>query len=665
MQALLIVARAAHFAAAISLTGVFAFECLVAAPALRSAGAGYEAAAGLRRRFRRFAWASLALALISGAAWLVAVTADMSGKPLGFVLSHGMVGVVLTDTRFGEDWLLRLAGAALLGVLLTVQPERRQLAGGGASWGALAVAAMMLASLAWAGHGAATAGSAGELHLAGDILHLLAAGTWLGTLPLLWLLLTETGRTGGTQAAMVTRAASRRYSILATASVTALLTGGLVNTWFLAGTLPALVGTGYGRLLLTKIALFVAMLVVAAVNLLRLTPRLAKPDSSAARHTAAQLRRNAFIESMLGLGVLAIVGTLGILPPGLHEEPGWPFPFRLNLAALAVGEQIQLAIAAALFCGCGIAVVTTAASGLYRRTAAAAVGALLCGAAGGLLLAPSLEPAYPTSFYAPAEPYSAPSVARGSALFRENCVSCHGVSGRGDGPAAAGLPSRPADLTEPHLLTHSPGDLFWWVSRGRANGAMPGFAAALTPEQRWDVINFIRARAAGVLVREVGGEITGAAAYPVPEFAFEADGVQDTLRRILEQGPALLVLYGPPTPSTRLRELAAVRQRLAAAGLQVLAVELSEPAGEPAHGDRASLPLIVQVSGDVRATLTLFRAPADGGETELIIDKNGDARARWTAHGSDGLPDPDTLIAATVRAARFAVAAPSHTGHAH
>ena len=36
----------------------------------------------------------------------------------------------------------------------------------------------------------------------------------------------------------------------------------------------------------------------------------------------------------------------------------------------------------------------------------------------------------------------------GEALFEENCVACHGISGRGDGPSAAGLATDPADLTQ-------------------------------------------------------------------------------------------------------------------------------------------------------------------------------------------------------------------------
>lgn len=35
----------------------------------------------------------------------------------------------------------------------------------------------------------------------------------------------------------------------------------------------------------------------------------------------------------------------------------------------------------------------------------------------------------------------------GRALYEDFCLSCHGASGRGDGPAAVGLDHPPADLT--------------------------------------------------------------------------------------------------------------------------------------------------------------------------------------------------------------------------
>jgi putative copper export protein/mono/diheme cytochrome c family protein len=667
MDGLLIAARTLHFAAVITLTGVFAFECLVAGPALRQSGAAPASAARLRRHLTWLEWVSLVLAIGSGAVWLIAVAANMSGKPVGIALRQDVVSVVLTRTRFGEDWLLRLALGGLLGSGLLARRGLRR-ADGTIGWAALLVASLLLASLAWAGHGAATPGSPGDLHLAADILHLLGAGFWLGTLPPLALLLTEARRTRDPRWGAVVRRAIRRYSILAMASVAVLLVGGGVNTWFLAGTVPALVGTEYGRLLLVKIALFIATLIVAAVNLLRLTPRLAAGFDGARNliwRTVSQLRRNSLIEVSFGFCVLAIVGVLGTLPPGLHTEPGWPLPFRVDLDALTTPSLIFLVILGVFAIGCAIGAVAAAAAGHYRRMAAFAAALVFSFVVGWIPLRPAVEPAYPTSFYARGEPYAAPSVARGAALFAENCALCHGVTGRGDGPATASLPARPADLTAPHLFAHTEGDLFWWVSHGTANRAMPGFAEVMSVKARWDVINFIRARAAGVLARSIGPEIAAVAAPPVPDFAFETDGVQQTLRQELETGPVLLLLFASPAPTARLRQLAAARPQFEAARLNVVAAEIAITQQETTESGPVLPPDVVDISSEVISTLALFRAPADGGETELMLDRAGNIRARWTAAGRQGLPDADTLVADAVRVGRLGVTAQSHTSHTH
>ena len=188
-------ARFFHYTAVIMLSGVFAFERLVSGPAFRQSGASLTGAAALRQRLGWLAWANLALALASGAAWLVAVAVGMSGKPFGTALLQGAVPIVLTRTRFGEDWLVRLGLAVALGFCLLVQGGRRWRASRAIGWTALLLAAAMLASLAWAGHGASTPGPAGDLHLAADLCHLLAAGLWLGTLLPLVLLLAEGRRT--------------------------------------------------------------------------------------------------------------------------------------------------------------------------------------------------------------------------------------------------------------------------------------------------------------------------------------------------------------------------------------------------------------------------------------------------------------------------------------
>ena len=659
MDGFLVAARFLHYTAVILLTGVFAFECLIARPALRLARGPPFDLDGLHRRLGWLAWASLALAIVSGATWLVAVAAGMSGQPLGAALAHGAEWVVLTRTRFGEDWELRLVLALLLGVCLLA----RRWASGAIGWAALFLAGAMLASLAWAGHGASTPGPAGDLHLAADFLHLLAAGLWLGTLPPLILLLAEERRTGGPHWATLAATATRRYSTMAIASVSALLAGGVVNTWFLAGTVPALVGTEYGRLLLTKIGLFVAMLLVAAVNLLRLTPRLARGGVPIiVQRTVARLQSNAGIETAFGLGVVAVVSVLGTLPPGLHAEPQWPFPFRIDIDALTVGSRITAVLLALIVCGCAIAVVATAAAGRYRQTAAFAVVLVLCLAGGWLPLRPAIAPAYPTSFYAAAQPYDASSVAHGAVVYSGNCTACHGETGHGDGPAAAGLPIRPADLTAPHFFAHRPGDLFWWISHGMDEGIMPGFADVLSPNQRWDVINFIRARAAGAITARVGPEVTTEPAPEVPDFDFEAGGVQQTLRQTLEKGPVLLVLFEPPPPLVRLRQLKAAQPQFGTAELQVIAVALG-PAPEPISEEGS--PLIVGVSAEAVVTLALFRRADDGGETELLLDRAGDIRARWALTMPDGLPPPAALVADAQRVGQMPAPIPAHLGHMH
>jgi len=649
--------RLLHYAATVSLEGTFVFWCLIAWPAFHRTKASQAFQARLDRRLFAFAWASLLVALASGGAWLVIVASHMSGMPLSGILQGPVVGVVLTQTRFGEDWGLRAALVVVLaGCLAVLGLTRKHVAG----WIGLLAASAFIAALAWAGHGAAAEDVPFDaIHLPADILHLLAAGAWLGGLLPLVLLLAQARGDGSPEAVTVARAATLRFSKLGISCVGTLLVTGLVNTWFLSGSVPALLGTLYGQLLLVKVALFAIMIAVAGVNQLRLTPRLADVASDAALRLRAvrKLRRNASIEASLGVFVLAVVGIIGILPPGLHTEPRWPLPFRLDFGEIAAGKQAALVIAAVAFVLCLAAAALTAERRRYREMAASIACIVLFGSVGWVALRPGIVRAYPTSFYASTQPYAAPSIARGAPLYAENCAMCHGATGRGDGPLAGKLPIRPADLTEPHLFAHKVGEIFWWVSYGRDNGVMPSFADKLNPDQRWDLINFLLARAAGDLTDEVGPQISTTSAPPLPDFAFERNGVQNTLSQTLKNGPALIVLFAAHAPRARLEQLARLEPRLAPAGLHVVAVALDR--------STAKGPLIVEVSDDVRGTLGLFRSRTDGGETELMLDRGANIRARWTESGARGLADAATLLRDAVRVASIPVAAANHAGHAH
>jgi len=639
------------------LEGTFVFWCLISGPAFRHAQAVQGLQARLDRRLLALGWSSLLVALVTGAAWLVMVASSMSGMPLTAVFRGGVLGIVLTQTRFGEDWLIRAALVVVTVGCLVVQGYTRKHV---SVWIGLLASATFMASLAWAGHGAATENVPfAGIHLPADILHLLATGAWLGALLPLVLLLAEVRHDGSSDELEVAQAATLRFSTLGLTSVGTLLVTGLVNTWFLSGTIPALLGTLYGQLLLVKVALFATMIAVASRNRTRFIPRLTAVASEAALRLRAlrQLGGNASIEASIGVFVLAIVGIIGTLPPGLHTEPRWPLAFRLDLGEIVARTQTMLDVIVILFALCLAAAAFAVQRRRYREMAASIAGLIVLGIIGWLALRPGIVRAYPTSFYASTQSYAAPSVARGMPLYTQNCMVCHGAAGHGDGPLASKLPTRPKNLTVPHLFAHKVGDIFWWVSHGSDDGVMPGFANKLTPDQRWDLINFVLARASGDLSDHAGSQIATTAALPLPDFAFEQNSAQNTLSQMLKKGPVLVVLFAADPPRARLEQLAGLGPRLAAAGLQVVAVGLGPSTDKG--------PLIVEVADDVRATLALFRSTTDGGETEFMLDRGANIRARWTASEAGGLADTATLLADAVRVARIPVAAANHAGHAH
>ena len=319
MTNLLYYARAVHFAASISAAGVVFFVVFIAEPALRKTRNGARVIASLRSWLAWIAWTSLALAVLSGVAWLFLTAASMSGQPVSEVLPQGVLWIVVSQTDFGNDWLARFVLACLLAAAFVPLFSAMGAPSLRLKTAAVILAAALVGSLAFAGHAIGGEGVEGVVHPLADVLHLIAASAWVGTLAPLALLLTLTGEGADTLA--VTRAATLRFSTLGIASVATLLATGLVNTWYLVGSVAALSGTGYGRLLLVKLALFAIMVAIAAWNWSQLTPRLVQePDAEAARKARSQLRRNATIEASAGAIIIGIVAVLGTLPPASHAH---------------------------------------------------------------------------------------------------------------------------------------------------------------------------------------------------------------------------------------------------------------------------------------------------------------------------------------------------------
>lgn len=85
-------------------------------------------------------------------------------------------------------------------------------------------------------------------------------------------------------------------------------------------------------------------------------------------------------------------------------------------------------------------------------------------------------------------PAQAPALAHGAEVYQAQCASCHGLVGRGDGPAAKALTPPPASLADqPALRGRSPLDFYRRVTIGVAGTAMPAFEGRLSAEDRWAV----------------------------------------------------------------------------------------------------------------------------------------------------------------------------------
>ena len=313
MIALLAAARAVHFASTAMVMGVALFQHLVAEPAFRTAAIGGSASArAYRARLATILRIGFALAVLSGTAWLLALAAKI-GSSLPVVVSDGVAWVLLTETQFGHVWIARAFLAGLLFCALWLGKAGD--AGTRFRQRLTTVTAMcLMGSLAWSGHAAGSPGVIGDIHLIADVLHLVAAGAWLGGLLPLSLLFVLAIRQTDPSLSSTLQVATRRFSTLGLLSVGTLLATGLVNTWILAGSVPALLETDYGRLLLLKVALFAAMVAVASINRLRLTPRLPKTEA------VHRLDRNTRVELALGLAIIAIVSVLGVLPPAVHMD---------------------------------------------------------------------------------------------------------------------------------------------------------------------------------------------------------------------------------------------------------------------------------------------------------------------------------------------------------
>src|ERR1019366_3623361 len=221
--------------------------------------------------------------------------------------------------------------------------------------GAVLLAGIALVLQPLLGHAGAIGGSVGATLIASEVMHLLAAGAWLGSLLPLFI-------TIGTLPHNFAATACRSFTPIGLSAVLVLAGTAVLQVTDLMGGMPGLFGTGYGHVALVKVGLFGVLLALAAVNRLALTDRLAGAAPDAARR---HMRTSIAIETVLGAVVVITAGFLATHTPGTHEEPVWPFPWRPSLSVFAEpdlrGEVIGALVAV------GVAVIMTVAGMIWRR----------------------------------------------------------------------------------------------------------------------------------------------------------------------------------------------------------------------------------------------------------------------------------------------------------
>lgn len=286
---LLVLCRFAHFLAALVAFGASAYLWLFTPKALRAALAPAVGRLG--------AWASV-IALATALLWLALEAASMADD-LSAAADPSVILSVLTDTAFGQAWILRLILAVAL-VAVAFAPRR--------NWGAVAVVAgLSLASLALVGHAAMRTGLAGVGQRANDAAHLLAAGAWLGGLVGFLLSLKAYADEALRRDAV---AAMRGFSFWGQFVVAALVLTGAANVWLVPGRAPVPPATPYLTLLDSKVALVTVMIALALANRFAIAPRLGRGSRA-----LAVLKATSLTEAALGTIVVALVSVFALLDP--------------------------------------------------------------------------------------------------------------------------------------------------------------------------------------------------------------------------------------------------------------------------------------------------------------------------------------------------------------
>lgn len=272
---------------------------------------GQDRISGKVLPFRPILGGTAALGVLLSLASMLMLVSTMSGESdVTELRPH--VEMMLFETDVGTAWGVRILALAVAGLAVT----GNQRAPGFSLLVASAAGGVALASLAWSGHGAMDEGTRRYWHFAVDILHLQAAGAWVGAVVAFALMARTHALQTGERIGLLVHAVAR-FELMGALIVAVVSVTGIANYLFIVGPkLDDVFFSTYGILLLIKVALFAGMLVLAALNRFHLGPLLARALREGQCAVAANaLRRSMVIELSLAVLIAGLVAWLGTLSP--------------------------------------------------------------------------------------------------------------------------------------------------------------------------------------------------------------------------------------------------------------------------------------------------------------------------------------------------------------
>lgn len=309
--------RAVQFVSVVTLLGVLALQ-LVVLPRFRRNDVD---ASDIEVTTRALRWARVAIGVIgfTTVLRLVAQHAAMFGTEEHW--SRTTIGALLLQSGWGRGWWLALAGV-LVG-WWAANERRRHRAFARPLLGAAAAA--IVVSLALSGHPAAAASPASAVAI--DALHVIGAGGWVGSLAMLIGIAVPAAMRcpedtrHGRVAQLVAAFSPTALGFAALAAVT-----GALAAWRNIGSLDALWSSGYGQLLLAKLAMLSVAAGTGAYNWKRVLPALGEAPAT------RRLQRSATVELAAALVVLVITAVL-VATPMPVELAGTTSPREMRAAA--------------------------------------------------------------------------------------------------------------------------------------------------------------------------------------------------------------------------------------------------------------------------------------------------------------------------------------------